>query len=307
MRIVFMGTPSFSVPAFRALAARHDVVAVVTRPDAVADRGSAPTPSPVKSAALELGVPVHEAFTLRDPSLVGELRRTAPEAICVVAYGALLPPEVLDIPVHGCINAHASLLPSHRGAAPIERAILAGDAVTGVSIMRMEEGLDTGPVCLQVAVEIGSMNSVELSSRLAAVSADALVAALDDIAWGRAMWVPQDDTRASYAHKVTRDDVRLAPDLDVASALRRVRASSGRATVRVRLADATDIVVISAQRSETSLDAGRATLSAKGPVLGLRDGALLVTRVRPAGRREMSGGDFARGARLPAQFAWSAL
>jgi len=151
------------------------------------------------------------------------------------------------------------------------------------------------------------MNSVELSSRLAAVSADALVAALDDIAWGRAVWVPQDDTRATYAHKVTRDDVRLAPDLDVASALRRVRASSSRATVRVRLADATDIVVISAQRSETSLDAGRATLSAKGPVLGLRDGALLVTRVRPAGRREMSGGDFARGARLPAEFAWSAL
>jgi methionyl-tRNA formyltransferase len=250
---------------------------------------------------------VLEALSLRDPATVEELARQAPDAICVVAYGALLPPEVLAIPAYGCINAHASLLPAHRGAAPIERAILAGDPVTGVSIMRMEAGLDTGPVCLRIAVEIGSMNAAELSFRLSRIASDALISALEDIEAGRVRWFAQDEARATYAHKVTRDDLRLAPDMDARSALRRIQASSSRTTVRVRLADATEVVLVGGQLCHAPLQAGHAMMSADGPVLGFRNGSLLVTRLRPAGRREMYGTDFARGARLTGTFAWSPL
>ncbi|MBC7266402.1 MAG: methionyl-tRNA formyltransferase [Anaerosomatales bacterium] len=307
MRIVFMGTPAFSVPALRSVASRHDVLAVVTRPDAVSKRGSAPSPSPVKTAAGELDIPVIEASSLRQPDTVDAIRALGPDAICVVAYGAILPREVLDIPQYGCINAHASLLPRHRGAAPIERAILEGDEVTGVSIMRMEEGLDTGPVCLRVAVEVASADAATLASRLSLVAADALVATLDDVAHGRARWEAQDASRATYAHKITRDDVRLTPDLDVASALRRVRASSERATVRVRLADGVDVVIAAAEASDERIGPGRARLTRSRLILGFRDGTLQVTRLRPTGRREMSAAEFACGTRIPESFTWSPL
>lgn len=300
-----MGTPEFAVPSLIALHARHEVVSVVTRPDSVSRRGSAPVPSPVKSAAQRAGLPVVEAAALRDPSIVARLRALDPDAICVAAYGALLPSEVLELPRCGCFNAHASLLPRHRGAAPIERAILEGDSVTGISIMRMDEGLDTGPVSLRVAVPIGDETARELTTRLAHVAADAFLAALEDVSYGRAIWLPQDAARATYAPKITRDDVRLIPDLDAASALRRVRASSDRVTARVRLHGATELVVTAARLSDRPAPPGSAALTADGPVLGFRHGSLLLTKVKPAGRRELTGKEFACGARLPATFAWS--
>lgn len=307
MRIVFMGTPSFSAPSLRALADRHAIATVVTRPDAVSSRGAAPAPSPVKSVARDLGLPVLEATHLRDADTIERLRDLRPDAICVVAYGAILPQDVLDIPRHGCINAHASLLPRHRGAAPIERAILAGDEVTGVSVMRMDVGLDTGPVSLRLATSIGSMDASALSLRLSNLAADALVAAIDDIEDGRARWFPQDEGRATYAHKVTRDDVRVAPELDVTSALRRIRASSRRATTRVRVGDAVDVVLISAASSGLALTPGEARITPHGPALGLVDGSILVTRLKPSGKREMTGAEFACGVRLPDVISWSPL
>ncbi|MCX8007584.1 MAG: methionyl-tRNA formyltransferase, partial [Coriobacteriia bacterium] len=307
VRIVFMGTPQFAVPSLRAIAARHEVALVVTRPDAVSGRGSSLVPSPVKTAALELELPVLEAASLRHEDVLHAIASRRPDAVCVVAYGALLPSEILRVPPLGCINAHASLLPRHRGAAPIERAILAGDEVTGVSIMRMEEGLDTGPVALRVSVEIGDDDAAALTLRLARVAADSLLATIDDEAAGRAVWVPQDASRASYAHKIARDDVRLDPALTAAEALRRIRASSERVTARIRLADSSDAVVVSARLWDGSVEPGTATLSPEGPILGLADGALLVTRLRPAGRRTLSGSDFVRGARLPDRFSWSSL
>ncbi len=300
-----MGTPEFAVPSLTALHARHSVECVVTRPDSVSRRGSTPVPSPVKSAAKAAGIPVVEAATLRDASVVARLRALAPDAICVAAYGALLPPEVLELPRYGCVNAHASLLPRHRGAAPIERAILQGDPVTGISIMRMEEGLDTGPVCLRVAVPIGDETACGLATRLAHVAADAFLAALEDVLHGRAVWLPQDDARATYAPKMTRDDVRLTPDLDAVSALRRIKASSDRVTARARLHDAAELVVTAARLSERAVPQGSAVLTPDGPVLGFRHGSLLLLRVKPAGRRELTGKEFACGARLPATFSWS--
>ena len=148
MRVVFMGTPSFAVPSLDALIGRHEVVAVYTRPDPLRGRGRHRMASAVKERALEAGIRVEQPGTLRDTGCVDVLRSFRPDVIVVAAYGVILPPDVIDLPSHGCLNVHASLLPRWRGAAPIQRAILAGDATTGVSIIRMEAGLDTGPWCL---------------------------------------------------------------------------------------------------------------------------------------------------------------
>ncbi|MRR13387.1 methionyl-tRNA formyltransferase, partial [bacterium] len=148
MRVVFMGTPSFAVPSLMALASRHEVTLVVTRPDRAAGRGTSLRHSAVKCAALDLGLPLLQPSTLRGDECE-RIAAAAPDVICVAAFGMILPPEVLGIPRYGCINVHASLLPTYRGAAPVQRAILAGDPVTGVSIMRMEQGLDTGAYAAQ--------------------------------------------------------------------------------------------------------------------------------------------------------------
>ncbi len=143
MRIVFMGTPQFAVPILERLVEEYEVVAVYTRPDAASGRGSKLLPPPVKTAAERLGVPVRQPESLKTPDAVAQIAADAPEMIVVAAYGMILPPDVLSIPMHGCINVHASLLPRHRGAAPVQHAILDGDTQTGISIMKMEEGLDT--------------------------------------------------------------------------------------------------------------------------------------------------------------------
>ncbi len=162
-----MGTPDFALPSLRTLFDDHDVVAVYTRPDAVSGRGTITRPSPVKRAATELGLTVEQPASLRDPATQRALAAYAPDVCVVAAYGLILPPDVLAIPHQGCVNVHASLLPRWRGAAPVQRAILAGDAVTGVSIMRMEEGLDSGPYCVVETVEVGEKNADEVTRELA--------------------------------------------------------------------------------------------------------------------------------------------
>ncbi len=294
MRVAFMGTPAFAVPSLRALAARHEVVLVFTQPDAVSRRGDRLVPPPVRVVALELGLTVHQPETLRDRHVMDTLRIARPDVICVAAYGRILPRDILDLPPHGCINVHASLLPRHRGAAPIERAILAGDEVTGVSIMRMEEGLDTGPYARQVSIPIGEMNARELSEALARCGADALLAVLDDIAEDSVTWIPQDERLATHAPKITRNDVAVDPSLGVRDALRRIRASSDRATTRVSMGGRT-CVLIQATLSDTPVPQGLVRFTHAGPVMGFADGALLITALTPAGRPEMSGAAFVRG------------
>src|SRR5690606_7951710 len=180
MRVIFMGTPEFSVPALRAIAARHQVVAVYSQPPRAAGRGQQPRPGPVMQAAAALGLPVRHPLRLRDPQAQAEFAALGADVAVVVAYGLILPQPVLDAPRLGCLYIHASLLPRWRGAAPIHRAVLAGDAETGVAIMQMEAGLDTGPVLAKSRTPIGPQDTTgDLHDRLSRMGADLVVDVLD--------------------------------------------------------------------------------------------------------------------------------
>lgn len=303
MRVVFMGTPSFAVPSLEAVARLHQVVAVYTRPDAISGRGRTTRPSPVKQEAIGLGLDVHTPVTLRDPVEHGALLRLAPDVGVVAAYGLILPPEVLAVARLGFLNVHASLLPRWRGAAPIQRAILAGDDVTGVSIMRMEEGLDTGPYCEQVETRVGDKNGQSLTEELARLGASALVRTLDEMATGTCEWSDQEDERATYAAKVTKDDVRLMPDLSSAEVVRRVRASSRRAPARVVVGGAT-LTVLDATVVAADVSKGIAGRRGVSVVLGVADGAVELLRVKPEGRNEMDAPAWLRGSGLHEDTAW---
>jgi methionyl-tRNA formyltransferase len=303
MRVVFMGTPDFAVPALRALQQSHDVVGVFTRPDAVSGRGAARRPSAVKRAALDLGLSVHEPLTLRDPTVVEQLSELAPEVIVVAAYGALLPRDVLSVPQRGCINIHASLLPRWRGAAPIQWAILEGDTHAGVCIMRMEEGLDTGPYCRCASVDIAEKNTAELSAELAELGSRELMAALDLLQDDACRWVVQDEAGATYARKLAKTDVALGPDLSVVEALRRVRASSAQAPARARVAGK-GVALTHAEAAACDATPGSVFSDGAGLFLGFSDGAVAALKVRPDGKSEMAGADWARGLRLEGDECW---
>jgi methionyl-tRNA formyltransferase len=298
-----MGTPAFAVPSFDAVAEAHTVVAAFTRPDAPSGRGSRLVPPPIKSRALELGIPVVQPASLREAGVVEHLRHLAPDVICVAAYGMLLPPDVLEIPRFGCINVHASLLPRYRGAAPIERAILNGDKISGVSIMLMEEGLDTGPYARQVAVLVSDLDTAGLAEQLARASAGALLDVLADVESGSVDWTPQDDNAATYAPKILRKDILLEPSLTSAAALRRIRASSERVTARVAV-DGSEMVLLSASSSDAQLPAGAASCTKTGLLLGFADGSLLVERTRPVGKSAMTGSAWVCGYRGDASATW---
>jgi methionyl-tRNA formyltransferase len=303
MKAVFMGTPSFALPSLRALAAEHEVVAVYTQPDRPYGRGREPMPSPVKQLAEELAIPVRQPATLRDPAEHVHLAGLAPDVVCVAAYGLILPPEILAVPRHGCINVHASLLPRYRGAAPVHRSILAGDEVTGVSIMQMEEGLDTGPYALQESVPIRGLTVEEATDLLAQVGARALLDVLDSIAAGTVVWTPQNEALATYADKVTRADVALRPDLKVEEALRRILASTPSAASRACI-EGRNITLLRGSHVEPGPPAGVARVSRDALILGFADGGLSVEEIRPEGKGCMDGACFARGARFAEEVSW---
>jgi len=201
MRIVFAGTPDFAVPCLQAAARHNEVVAVYTQPDRPAGRGRGLTASPVKQAALERGLPVYQPLSLRDPAAQAELAALQPDLLVVVAYGLILPQAVLDIPTHGCWNVHASLLPRWRGAAPIQRAIQAGDSHSGVCLMQMEAGLDTGPVLLEQSLELAvDETGGSLHDKLAALGAQVLADGLGLLRAGlRPVARPQPAEGVEYA------------------------------------------------------------------------------------------------------------
>lgn len=209
MRVVFMGTPEFALPTLKGL---HDggyqVVGVFTRPDKPAGRGRHPTPSPVKELALRLGLPVYQPATLRRPAAVELLRSLEPEVVVVAAYGLILPREVLEVPPHGCLNVHPSLLPRWRGPSPIPFAILAGDEFTGVTVMLMDEGMDTGPILARSEpVPIGPDDTTAtLTPRLAEVGARLLLGTLPRWAAGEITPEPQDDAQATYSRLLKKED-----------------------------------------------------------------------------------------------------
>jgi methionyl-tRNA formyltransferase len=207
MRLTFAGTPEFAAAALHALhRAGHEIALVLTQPDRRAGRGLQPAPSAVKKLAGELGLAVSQPQTLKDPGVLAELEQVGAEAMVVAAYGLIVPPAVLALPARGCINIHASLLPRWRGAAPIQRAILAGDDKTGISIMQMDAGLDTGPVLLEEAIPIASDDTAKtLHDRLAALGARLIVRALATPAEPR----PQDASHATYAAKLDKAEAVL--------------------------------------------------------------------------------------------------
>ncbi|WP_461058636.1 methionyl-tRNA formyltransferase [Silanimonas algicola] len=226
MRIVFAGTPEFSVPCLDAAAARGEVVAVYTQPDRPAGRGRALAESPVKQRAKQLGIDVVQPVTLRDAEAQAQLRELQPDLMVVVAYGLILPQAVLDIPTHGCWNVHASLLPRWRGAAPIQRAIEAGDAETGVDLMRMEKGLDTGPLMLRLTTPItGADTGGTLHDRLSALGAEVLGDGLKLLRAGMVpVATPQPAEGATYAHKLDKAEAKLEWAQSAAVLARKVRA-----------------------------------------------------------------------------------
>ena len=211
MRIVFAGTPDFAVPSLRAAAQRNEVVAAYTQPDRPAGRGRELTPSPVKREALLRGIDVVQPENFKSAVSKDALRALKPDLMIVVAYGLILPQSVLDIPTHGCWNVHASLLPRWRGAAPIQRAIEAGDMQSGVCLMQMEKGLDTGPVLLSQALDIGaSETGGQLHDRLAALGAQVLSDGLGLLRAGiRPVLKPQPEVGVTYAHKLDKAEAKL--------------------------------------------------------------------------------------------------
>jgi methionyl-tRNA formyltransferase len=226
MRIVFAGTPDFAVPSLRAASTQHDVVAVYTQPDRPSGRGRGLRPSPVKLEAIQRGLPVLQPASLKSALSRDALRALQPDVLVVVAYGLLLPQSILDIPTHGCWNVHASLLPRWRGAAPIQRAIEAGDRETGVCLMQMERGLDTGPVLLSQRTAIGEDETAgQLHDRLAALGAQTLADGLGLLRAGlRPMATPQATIGVTYAHKLDKADARLDWTRAAVALSRQVRA-----------------------------------------------------------------------------------
>lgn len=305
MRVIFMGTPEFAVPPLRALAKRHEVVAVYTRPDAVSARGNRPHPSPVKVAALDAGLGVAAPSTLRDQSTIRAVEAMSADVIVVAAYGLILPPAILAAAALGAVNVHASLLPRWRGAAPVQRAILAGDTVTGVSIMRMEEGLDTGPYCTQATLQLDALTAPQATDALALLGAHALLTALAAIADGSARWTEQDEARVTYAEKLTKADVALGPELRAADVVRRVRASGPTAPARTLIAGR-GVTVLDATACDEAIATGAVACTKRALVLGASDGAVRVSCVKPDGKAAMDGCAWARGVRDFADTGWEA-
>jgi methionyl-tRNA formyltransferase len=222
MRIVFAGTPAFAATALTALlGTSHEVLLVLTQPDRPAGRGLRPAPSPVKQLAQERGIPFQQPVTLRDGALTDALNALGPDVLVVAAYGLIVPARVLSVPTRGCINIHASLLPRWRGAAPIQRAILAGDPVTGITIMQMDEGLDTGAMLLQRALPIADDDTAgSLHDKLALLGADLILEALAT----NPVAVPQDGERATYAAKIQKSETQIEWQNEASAIARQIRA-----------------------------------------------------------------------------------
>ncbi len=296
-RVVFMGSPAFAVPILEALAAHYPVVGVVTQPDRPAGRGNRLTPPPVKVRAQELGLPVFQPERVSRPEAVERLKAWKPDLIIVAAYGQILKPRVLQIPPYGCINVHASLLPRWRGAAPVAYAIWHGDEETGVTIMLMDEGLDTGPILAQRKTPIlPDDTAATLGERLARLGAELLLETLPGYLSGAIQPQPQDDRQATYAPRLKREDGRLdfaQPAQKLARQVRAFHPWPGTFTfwkgkrLKVLRARAFDF---------PSPGPGQPLIIGDAPAVGTGEGVLILKQVQLEGRRPMDGSEFLRGA-----------
>jgi len=298
-RILFMGTPQFAVPSFEALAERYPIVSVITQPDRRSGRGRRLQPPPVKEAALRLQLPVWQPRTLRSPTAAAHLRELAPDIAVVAAYGHILRPEVLTIPARGCINVHASLLPQYRGAEPVAAAILAGEKETGITIMLMDEGMDTGPILAQRAIPIALDDTrASLAQELSLLGAELLMQVLSCWLGGEAVPQPQDEAMASYAPLLTKDDGEMVWNLPADTLERMVRAySPWPGTYTQWEGKRLKVVRARAVKGHQEGVAGEVVETPDGIAVITCKGSLLLQEVQLAGKRVMPGRDFVRGQR----------
>lgn len=308
MRLIFAGTPEPAVPALRALIEHegHEVVAVLTRPDARVGRGRSLKPSPVKAVALEHGIEVIDPVSLSDADARARLAELAPDCIPVVAYGNLVPKDLLDVPAHGWVNLHFSLLPAWRGAAPVQAAIAAGDEITGASTFLIEEGLDTGPVFGTVTEAIKPTDTaVDLLGRLAQSGAALLAATMDGLEAGRLRPEAQSADGVSHAPKIVSDDARVDWSMPGHLIDRRIRAHTpapGAWTMlgddRLKLGPVTPVAGDDDALDQAPLEPGRIRVEKKRVLVGAGGGtAVALGDVQPPGKRMMNAVDWARGAR----------
>jgi methionyl-tRNA formyltransferase len=309
VRIVYMGTPAFAVPALtRLYEAGYDIVYVVTQPDRPRGRGHKLLPSPVKAKALELGLDVLEPVTIRgNDDFIGALREAAPDLIVVAAYGKILTKEVLDIPPLGCVNIHASLLPKYRGAAPVHRAIEAGEQETGITLMYMSEGLDEGDMIASSKLTIGGQNSGQITERLAAIGADLLIAGMDEIITGEAHRTPQDNGSSTYAHPVMKGEGHIDFSAPADAVVRKVRAMTpspgafaylGADKVKIIEAEVADGYPGAGQVGEAGADDAPGTVAGgktDGVLVNTGEGMIVIKIIQMPGKKPVIVKDYLRG------------
>lgn len=314
MNIVYMGTPDFSVNPLQELHKHHKISLVITRPDAVRGRGKKLIPSPVKQCANALSLPVREA-TRFDEGLISAVKASEPDVIVVAAYGCIIPDSVLALPRYTTLNIHASLLPRWRGAAPIQRAILSRDEVTGVSIMNVVHELDAGDFCRQASLKIGTQSLDELTDKLSALGARELLCALSDLEEHKLVWHKQSQTDITYAQKIDKHELLLDPSLSAESNVVRIQASGDAAPARFMMGQKGVRALVgrfvgdevasenAASESAASKNAVCSQLIPTGAVLiqnhrvflGCASGTLELLRVKPDGKSAMSAHDWSLG------------
>lgn len=293
-----MGTSQFAVPTLKKLrASRYQVIGVVTQPDRPSGRGRGVRVSPVKQVALDAGIPIHQPEKVRSEDFIALVRQMSPDAMVVAAFGQIIPKAILDIPPLGSINVHASLLPKYRGAAPVHYALFNGETVTGVTTMLMDPGLDTGPILLQKAVGVSPDDDEgTLEARLAEVGADLLIQTLDLLEKGAIAPKPQDDSLATRAPSVKKENCRVDWNQDSRTIVNRIRGCTprpggyalfGDSMLRIWSCEAADRG--SGSPGEV-IEVGR-----EGILVKAGQGAVLLTEVQPENRKRMTAGDFARG------------
>ncbi len=303
MRVLFMGTPDFALFTLKALVeAGEEIVGVVTQPDKPKGRGYELQSPPVKVYAVENGIPVYQPTTLKNGAFDAELAALAPEVIVVVAYGKILPPSVLNYPRYGCVNVHGSLLPQYRGAAPMQRAIMEGNAETGITTMRMNEGLDTGDMLLTIRVPIAENDNFEdIHDKLGAAGASLLLETLAALRVGSVTPVPQDHAGATYAAKIEKADCLIDFTKAAHTVHNTVRGLSPIPLAFTHTPDGKLLKVVETRMGKTAgaLAAPGTVLSLDGAVeVACGTGSVCLTRVLPEGKGRMSAADYIRGRRI---------
>ena len=304
MRLIFMGSPDFAVPSLKHLASQHEILSVYSQPPRASGRGMTERPTAVAAAAGDLDIPARWPLTLKPAEIQDEILNDAPDAIIVVAYGLILPQAVLDIPKFGCINGHASLLPRWRGAAPIQRAIEAGDSQTGVTTMQMEAGLDTGPMLVHQTTDIMAEDTASsLHDRLAEMTADCLSQTLDALSAGKLISTPQPQDGITYAAKINTSETEIDFHMAARDLAHKIRAFSpvpgcwilGHSGKRMKCLMANAEANAKADASVYSPGTYLGQADDGGLLVATADGVINLTIVQPAGKKPMPASDFLNG------------